>query len=342
MKAIVQDAYGTADAMRFDPDVERPVPGDDDVLVRVRAAGVDAGVCHLMTGTPYPVRLMGYGLRRPGQRVPGMDLAGTAEQVGAKVTRLRPGDEVFGVGKGAFAEYACAPQATLAPKPPSLSFEQAAALPVSGLTALQALRDVGRLAAGQRVLVIGASGGVGSYAVQLAKAYGADVTGVCGTAKADLVRSLGADRVIDYTREDIAGGAGAGDGAPRRYDLVLDLAGGRPVSRLRTVLAPRGTLVLVGDETGGRWTGGMGRLLGAALLSPFVGQRLRPMVAVPRYEDLLVLAEFVGAGLVTPALDRTYPLREAPEAVRSLAEHRVRGKSVVTVGPAAAAGEALP
>ncbi|WP_330334125.1 NAD(P)-dependent alcohol dehydrogenase [Streptomyces sp. NBC_00536] len=321
MRAIVQDAYGTADAMRFDADTERPVPGDDDVLVRVRAAGVDAGVWHLMTGTPYPVRLMGYGLRRPRHRIPGMDLAGTVEAVGPQVTRLRPGDEVFGIGKGAFAEYACAPQAKLALKPPSLSFEQAAALPVSGLTALQALRDSGGLAAGQKVLVIGASGGVGSYAVQLAKAYGAEVTGVCGTAKTGLVRSLGADHVIDYTRADI------GDG----YDLVLDIAGGRRLSRLRRALTPRGTLVLVGNESGGPWTGGLGRLLRAALLSPFVGQRLRPMAAVERYEDLLALVGFVEAGQLIPALDRTYPLREAPEAVRSLAEHRVRGKSVVTI-----------
>ncbi|MER5732040.1 NAD(P)-dependent alcohol dehydrogenase [Streptomyces sp. NPDC002138] len=328
MRAIVQDAYGTADAMRFDAAAERPVPGDDDVLVRVRAAGVDAGVWHLMTGTPYPVRLMGYGLRRPKHRVPGMDLAGTVEAVGANVTRLRPGDEVFGIGKGAYAEYACAPQAKLALKPPFLSFEQAAALPVSGLTALQALRDRGGLTVGQKVLVIGASGGVGSYAVQLAKAYGAEVTGVCGTAKADLVRSLGADHVIDYTRADIEGGTAGG---VVRYDLILDIAGGRPVARLRRALAPRGTLVLVGNETGGRWTGGLGRLLWAALLSPFVRQRLRPMAAAERYEDLVVLGEFVGAGRLTPALDRTYPLSEAPEAVRSLAEHRVRGKAVITV-----------
>ncbi|MFI5979848.1 NAD(P)-dependent alcohol dehydrogenase [Streptomyces sp. NPDC051555] len=335
MRAIVQDAYGSADAMRFDADVERPVPGDDDVLVRVHAAGVDAGVWHLMTGTPYLVRLMGYGLRRPKYRIPGMDMAGTVEAVGANVTRLRPGDEVFGMGKGAFAEYACAPQAKLALKPPSLSFEQAAALPVSGLTALQALRDSGGIRAGQKVLVIGASGGVGSYAVQLAKAYGAEVTGVCGTAKSDLVRSLGADHVIDYTRTEIGAGAGTATGtaggAPDRYDLVLDIAGGRPLSRLRRALTPRGTLVLVGNEAGGRWSGGMGRLLRAVLLSPFVGQRLRPMAAVERYEDLDVLADFVGTGRLTPALDRTYPLSEAPEAVRSLAEHRVRGKSAVTV-----------
>ncbi|MFD7026946.1 NAD(P)-dependent alcohol dehydrogenase [Streptomyces sp. NPDC059917] len=333
MRAIVQDAYGSADAMRFDAAVERPVPGADDVLVRVRAAGVDAGVWHLMTGTPYLIRLMGYGLRRPKYRIPGMDLAGTVEAVGANVTRLRPGDEVFGMGKGAFAEYACAPQAKLALKPTSLSFEQAAALPVSGLTALQALRDSGGLRAGQKVLVIGASGGVGSYAVQLAKAYGAEVTGVCGTAKTDLVRSLGADHVIDYTRTEIGAGTGTGaaGGAPDRYDLVLDIAGGRPVARLRRLLTPRGTLVLVGNEAGGRWSGGMGRLLRAVLLSPFVGQRLRPMAAAERYEDLDVLAGFVGDGRLTPALDRTYPLSEAPEAVRSLSEHRVRGKSVVTV-----------
>ncbi|MDJ0380077.1 NAD(P)-dependent alcohol dehydrogenase [Streptomyces sp. G-G2] len=341
MRAIVQDAYGTADTWRFTDSAERPVPGDDEVLVRVRAAGMDAGVWHLMTGTPYLIRLLGYGLRRPKRRVPGMDLAGTVEAVGAHVTRLRPGDEVFGMGRGAYAEYACAPQGKLAPKPPSLSFEQAAAVPVSGLTALQALRDLGQLHAGQRVLVIGASGGVGSYAVQLAKAYGAEVTGVCGSEKADLVRSLGADHVVDYTRTDVTDVGGLTDGGPADvgptrggggFDLVLDIAGGRPVSRLRRTLAPGGTLVLVGNEHGSRWAGGMGRVLGAALLSPFLGRRrVRPMATAERYEDLLVLAEFIEAGKLTPALDRTYPLAEAAEAVRSLARRRVRGKSVLSV-----------
>jgi NADPH:quinone reductase-like Zn-dependent oxidoreductase len=323
MKAITQDTYGSADVLEL-RDVERPEVGAGEVLVRVRAAGVDRGVWHLMTGLPYPVRLAGYGLRAPKNPVPGMDVAGVVEAVGDRVTRFRPGDEVFGIGKGTFAELALADESKLAPKPSNLTFEQAAAVAISGLTALQGLRDHARVRPGQHVLVIGASGGVGSYAVQLAKAFGAEVTGVASTAKADLVRSLGADHVIDYTREDFADGT-------RRYDVVLDIGGNSSLSRLRRALTPTGTLVIAGGEGGGRWLGGTDRQLRAMALSPFVGQRLTTFVSKEAGEDILVLAELVEAGKVTPAVDRTYPLGEAPEAVRYVEQGRARGKVVVTV-----------
>jgi NADPH:quinone reductase-like Zn-dependent oxidoreductase len=323
MKAITQDTYGSADVLEL-RDVERPEVGAGEVLVRVRAAGVDRGVWHLMTGLPYPVRLAGYGLRAPKNPVPGMDVAGVVEAVGDRVTRFRPGDEVFGIGKGTFAELALADESKLAPKPSNLTFEQAAAVAISGLTALQGLRDHARVRPGQHVLVIGASGGVGSYAVQLAKAFGAEVTGVASTAKADLVRSLGADHVLDYTREDFADGT-------RRYDVVLDIGGNSSLSRLRRALTPTGTLVIAGGEGGGRWLGGTDRQLRAMALSPFVGQRLTTFVSKEAGEDILVLAELVEAGKVTPAVDRTYPLGEAPEAVRYVEQGRARGKVVVTV-----------
>jgi NADPH:quinone reductase-like Zn-dependent oxidoreductase len=323
MKAITQDTYGSADVLEL-RDVERPEVGAGEVLVRVRAAGVDRGVWHLMTGLPYPVRLAGYGLRAPKNPVPGMDVAGVVEAVGDRVARFRPGDEVFGIGKGTFAELARADESKLAPKPSNLTFEQAAAVAISGLTALQGLRDHARVRPGQHVLVIGASGGVGSYAVQLAKAFGAEVTGVASTAKADLVRSLGADHVLDYTREDFADGT-------RRYDVVLDIGGNSSLSRLRRALTPTGTLVIAGGEGGGRWLGGTDRQLRAMALSPFVGQRLTTFVSKEAGEDILVLAELVEAGKVTPAVDRTYPLGEAPEAVRYVEQGRARGKVVVTV-----------
>ncbi|MER5935388.1 NAD(P)-dependent alcohol dehydrogenase [Streptomyces sp. NPDC002054] len=321
MKAIVQDVYGSADVLRL-AEVDRPAPGDDEVLVRVHAAGVDAGVWHLMTGLPRLLRLA-YGLRRPRRRIPGMDLAGRVEAVGRNVTRFRPGDEVYGIGRGTFAEYACAPERKLAPKPANLTFEQAAAVPASGLTALQALRDQGRVRSGQQALVIGAAGGVGTYTVQLARAFGAEVTGVCSTGKTELVRSIGADHVVDYTREDITDGT-------RRYDLILDIAGNRSLSRLRRILTPTGTLVLVGGD-GGPWLGGTDRLLRAQLLSVVVRQRLRVLVSAERHEDLLVLTGLIEAGRVTPVVDRTYPLAEAPDAIRRLAARQARGKVVVTV-----------
>ncbi|WP_412078867.1 NAD(P)-dependent alcohol dehydrogenase [Streptomyces xanthophaeus] len=323
MRAVVHDVYGPPDVMRVE-EVERPVPGKGEVLVRVHAAAVDQGVWHLLEGRPYAIRAAGFGLRAPKDRVRGMDLAGRVEAVGPGAGRFRPGDEVYGAGNGSFAEYACAKEDQLALKPRNLDFEAAAAVPVSACTALKALGGAGGVTAGQSVLVIGASGGVGSYAVQLAKAFGARVTGVCGTAKTDLVRSLGADEVIDYTREDPVDGS-------RRHDLVLDIAGNRPLGALRRALTPRGTLVIVGGEGGGRWIGGNDRQLRAMLLSPFVGQRLRALAAGVPHDDLKVLAELIEAGSMTPAIDRSYPLEEVPDAIRYLRGGHVRGKLVIRV-----------
>ncbi|WP_405445388.1 NAD(P)-dependent alcohol dehydrogenase [Streptomyces erythrochromogenes] len=320
MKAIVQDVYGPPEVLRIE-EVDRPVPGRGEVLIRVRAAAVDQGVWHLMAGMPYAVRAV-TGLRRPRTRVRGMDVAGVVEAVGQDVTRFRPGDEVYGNCQGSFAEYARAKEGTLAPMPRGISFEEAATVPVSGCTALNAVRDSGQVTAGQRVLVLGASGGVGSFAVQVAKAYGAHVTGVCSAAKADLVRSLGADEVLDYAQEDPVDGS-------RRYDVILDIAGNRPLSRLRRALTPRGILVIVGGEGGGDWIGGNQRQLGALLLSPFVGHRLRPLGTLVRRRDLEALTELIEAGSVAPAVDRTYPLAEVPEAIRRLRDGRVRGKIAI-------------
>ena len=322
MKAIVQDTYGSADVLQL-RDIDKPEIGDGEVLVHVRAAGVDRGVWHLMTGLPYLLRIAGYGLRTPKTRVRGREVAGRVEAVGKDVTRFRPGDEVMGTAEGSFAEYACAREDRLAPKPANLTFEQAAAVPISASTALQALRDQGQVQPGQRVLVIGASGGVGTYAVQLAKAFGAEVTGVSSTTKVDLVRSIGADHVIDYTREDPVDGA-------QLYDVILDIGGNRPLSHLRRGLARRGTLVFVGGEGGGRWTG-MDRQIRALAISPFVRQRLRVFVAREHYEELHALSELIEAGKVTPIIDVTYPLSQAPEAVRYLEAGQARGKVVITV-----------
>jgi len=323
MKAIVQDTYGSADVLEL-RDIDTPEIGDGDVLVRVHAAGVDPGVWHIMTGLPYLVRIMGYGLRAPKSRVRGYDVAGRVEAVGKNVTRFEVGDEVFGMCEGSFAEYACVKEDKLALKPANLGFEQAAAVPVSGFTALQGLRDHGKVQAGQSVLIIGASGGVGTFAVQLAKAFGAEVTGVCSRTKVDLVRSIGADHVIDYTRDDF-GETG------QRYDVIVDTAGARPLSHLRRALTTRGTLVIVGAEGGNRWTGGIGRQLRAAMLSPFVRHHLRMYIAIGNKEDLQYLKELIEDGKVTPVIDRTYPLSEAPEAIRYLAEGHARGKVVITV-----------
>jgi NADPH:quinone reductase-like Zn-dependent oxidoreductase len=324
MKAIVQDEYGEAgDVLRLE-EIDKPEIADDEVSVPVHAAGVDRGVWHLMTGLPYPVRLAGYGLRAPKTRVRGREVAGCVEAVGNDVTTLQPGDEVFGVGEGSFAEYACARADKLAPKPESLTFEQAAAVPVSALTALQGLRDHGRVQPGQNVLIIGASGGVGTFAVQIAKAFGAQVTGVCSTTKVDLVRSIGADHVIDYTHGDITDSA-------QRYDMILDTGGNRSLSQLRRALTPRGTLVIVGGETGGRWLGGADRQLRALMLSPLVGQKLGTFIASENKKDLLVLKELIESGQVTPAIDRTYPLSEVPAAIRYMQEGHARGKVVITV-----------
>ena len=321
MKAIVRDTYGSADILEL-RDIDKPEIADDEVLVRVHAAGVDRGVWHIMTGLPYPIRLAGYGLRAPKTPVLGADVAGVVQAVGTDVTRFQPGDEVFGIGKGTFAEYARAPENKLAPKPANLTFEQAAVLAISGLTALQGLRDRGKVKPGQKVLIIGASGGVGTYAVQLAKAFGAEVTGVCSTAKVELVRSIGADHVIDYTREDFADGS-------RRYDLILDIGGNSTLSRLRRALAPKGTLVIVGGE-GGKWTG-MSRQLRALALSPLVRQRLTMFVNKEHHRYLEALRPLIEEGRVTPVVDKTYPLAEVPDAMRRLAAGQARGKVAITV-----------
>ncbi len=324
MKAIVQDRYGTADVLEF-RDIEEPAVGADDVLVRVRAAGCGPDVWHFMAGMPYIARAS-IGLRGPKVPVRGWDVAGTVEAVGANVTRFAPGDEVMGTAEqGSFAELASTPADKLVAKPAALTFEEAAALPISGVTALRAVRDEGRVQAGQRVLVIGASGGVGSLAVQIAKGFGATVTGVCSTAKADLVRSLGADDVIDYTREDFTDGS-------RRWDLIIDTAGRRPLSTLRRALTEKGTLVIVGGDGGGRWTGGFFRgMLRAPLVSLFVGQRLRGLATKIEQDDLVALTQLVEAGTLEAVIDRTYPLIEAPDAIRYLAQGHAAGKVVITV-----------
>jgi len=322
VKAIVHDTYGPPDVLEL-RDIAKPLIGDDDVLIRVHAAGLDPSVWHLMTGLPYLVRFM-FGLRKPKTLVRGWDVAGVVEAVGQNVTKFRPGDEVFGSCRGAFAEYASARADRLLPKPANLTFEQAAAVTVSACTALQALRDAGNVQPGQHVLIIGAGGGVGTFAVQIAKAFGAEVTGVCSTTKTDLVRSIGADHTIDYTREDFADGR-------QRYDLILDMAGNRSMPHLRRALTPLGTVVLVGGEGGGRWFGGVGRSLMWLALSLFGRKKLRLLMATVRTDDLQTLKELIDAEKVTPVIDRTYPLSEVPNAIRSWERGHARGKVVIIV-----------
>jgi NADPH:quinone reductase-like Zn-dependent oxidoreductase len=322
MKAIVRDAYGSVDVLRL-AEIETPVPGEREVLVRVHAAGVDAGVWHFMTGMPYAMRLAGFGVRAPKNPLLGWDVAGRVGAVGAEGTDFRPGDAVFGTCRGSFAEYATARPDRLASKPKDLSFEEAAATPISGYTALQAVRDHGKVEAGQRVLIIGAGGGVGTFAVQLAKTYGAEVTGVCSTAKTELVRSIGADHVIDYTREDPVDGR-------KQYDVILDIAGNRPLSKLRRALTQRGTLVIVGGEDAGNWLG-VRRQLRAAALSPFVRQKLGTFISKEREQDLQELRALLEGGAVRPVVNRTFPLEEVPAAIRYLRDGRPGGKLVITI-----------
>jgi NADPH:quinone reductase-like Zn-dependent oxidoreductase len=320
MKAIVQDRYGTADVLEF-RDVPEPAVGPDEVRIRVRAAGAGPDVWHLMTGLPYFVRLMP-GFRRIWGHPRGRDVAGVVESVGANVTHVAPGDEVMGIAEGSFAELAVGMAELVVPKPSRLSFEQAAAAPISGLTAVQAIRDVLEVKPGQRVLVIGAGGGVGTLTVQVAKAFGAHVTGVASTSKLDLVRSLGADEVIDYTREELDG----------RWDAIVDTAGLRSLRVLRKLLTPTGTLGIVGGEGGGKWTAGFFRqILRAPILSLFTKQRLRPVVSAEKGEDLRALAELIERGDVTPHVGRTFPLVEASDAIRYLEQGHAAGKVVVTV-----------
>lgn len=321
MQAIVQDAYGSADVLRL-AEIKTPEIAANEVLVEVHAAGMDRGTWHLMAGQPYLMRILGFGFRRRKHRVPGLDVAGTVVAVGSEVSRFQSGDEVFGIARGSFAQCAAAREDKLTHKPAGLSFEQAAVVAVSGLTALHGLRDHGRVQAGQKVLIIGASGGVGTYAVQLARAFGAQVTGVCSTAKVDLVRSIGADQVIDYTREDFADGR-------RRYDLIVDIGGNSRLSRLRGALAPKGTLVIVGGE-GGKWTG-MSRQIRALGLSLLVRQRLTMFVSKQRHADLEALRRLIEAGQVTPIVGRTYPLAEVPDAMRHLQAGHARGKIAITL-----------
>jgi NADPH:quinone reductase-like Zn-dependent oxidoreductase len=323
MRAIVQDHYGPAPevVLRL-AEINRPAIGDDEVLVRVHAASVDRGTWHVMTGRPNLMRIMGFGLRRPKQPNPGRSMAGTVEAVGKKVTEFVTGDEVYGTAEGSFAEYARADTGRLARKPANLSFEQAAAVPVSGLTALQGVRDRAQTCAGEKVLIIGASGGVGTFAVQIAKAFGAEVTAVCSTAKVDLVRGLGADHVVDYTREDFADGE-------QHYDVILDIGGNSRLSHLRRALTPAGRLVIVGGETDGRWLGGFDRQMRAMLLSPLVSQKLGILGASENSADLSVLRELLEAGKVTPAIDRTYPLSGTAAAIRYLMEGKAQGKVII-------------
>jgi NADPH:quinone reductase-like Zn-dependent oxidoreductase len=321
VKAIIRDAYGSVEVLRL-ADIDQPIVGEADVLVRVQAAGVDQGVWHLMTGTPYAMRLVGFGIRAPKNPLLGYDVAGRVEAVGSQVTEFRPGQEVFGTCRGSFAEYAVARPDRLLLKPEDLSFEQAAVVPISGFAALQAVRH-GGVRSGQRVLIIGAGGGVGTFAVQIAKADGAEVTGVCSTSKIDLVRSIGADHVIDYTREEFSDGRS-------RYDVIIDIAGNRPLSELRRALTPRGTLMIVGAEDAGNWLG-IRRQLRAAALSPFVRQKLGFFVSKERRQDLEDLRTRLEAGTLKPVVDRTFALEEVPAAIRYLRDGRARGKIAIAI-----------
>ena len=321
MRAIVHDSYGSAEVLH-PAEIARPDVGDDEVLLQVRAASLHIGDWHLMAGLPLMVRAA-VGWRAPKTRVRGMDVAGRVEAVGAGVTSLTPGEEVFGVCEGALAEYAVARADQLEAKPAALSFEQAAAVPTSAVTALQALASVRAAGPGERVLILGASGAVGGYAVQLARAFGGHVTGVASAAKLDYVLALGADAALDYARGDITRSG-------ERYDLVLDTAGNRPVSALRRLLARRGTLVIVGGEGGGRVTGGFGRALRALLLSPVVSQKLTGLVSTMRQDDLHTLAGLLQSGAIRPVIDTVYPLAEAATAMGRLTDGSIRGKVVVT------------
>jgi NADPH:quinone reductase-like Zn-dependent oxidoreductase len=321
MRAVVHHAYGDADVLSVEQ-VARPLIDDHEVLVRVHAAGLDRGAWHLMTGKPYLARLA-FGMRRPKNPVLGRDLAGTVVAVGARTTRFAVGDEVFGTASGSFAEYVAAREDRLAHKPAGLGFVEASVVPVSAMTALQSLRNAGRVKAGQRVLVIGASGGVGSYAVQLAKAFGAEVTGVASTAKLDLVRALGADHVVDYTRADFADGS--------RYDLIIDIAGNPALSRLRRALTPTGTAVITGGEEGGSMSGGIDRQLRGMVVSLVGRRKVRGFLCKENAADLEVLADLIASGKVTPSIDRVYPLDRTPEAMRQLERRQVRGKVAIDV-----------
>lgn len=322
MKAIVYHRYGSPDVLKYE-EIEKPTAGDGEVLIRVRAASVNPLDWRVMRGRPYFMRIMGTGLRRPKDARLGVDVAGRVEAVGRNVTRFRPGDEVFGASQGALAEYASASESALVTKPASVTFEQAASVNVAASTALQGLRDRGRIRPGQRVLINGAAGGVGTFAVQIAKWFSAKVTGVCSARNAEMVRSIGADQVIDYTREDFTESGS-------RYDLLFDLVGNRPLSACRSVINPKGTYVVAGWPDG-RWLGPLAPMLKAPMLSPFVSQKLAMLISQVSKEDLTVISELMKAGKVTPVIDRRYRLSEAPEAIRYLEEGHARGKVVITL-----------
>ncbi|MDQ4149234.1 MAG: NAD(P)-dependent alcohol dehydrogenase [Actinomycetota bacterium] len=323
MRAVVQGIYGSPDVLEL-RDIDKPVVEDDDVLVRVHAAAVHPGDCLIMRGLPYVLRLMGFGVRRPRKRVPGFDVAGRVERVGKKVMQFQPGDEVFGVCKGTLAEYVSVSEDQVALKPANLTLEQAAAVPISGVVALRAVRDHGKVQRGEKVLINGASGGVGTFAVQIAKSLGAEVTGVCSTRNVEMVRSMGADHVIDYTQEDFTRSG-------KRYDFILDNIANHSFSELRRALTPDGTLIPNNGTSGGRWIGTLGRTIKALVMSPFVSQRLRPFLSIEKKEDLVALKELIEAGKVIPVIDRTYALSEAPDAMRHLEEGHARGKVVITI-----------
>lgn len=336
MKAIVQQEYGSPDEVLELQDIDKPAVKDDEVLVRVHAASVHPDVWHVVRGVPYVLRIMGAGLLKPKNRVPGTDVAGHVESVGRNVKQFQPGSEVFGESVrghqwhngGAFAEYVSVPEDALALKPANVTFEQAAAVPTSGFIAIQGIRDQGHVQAGHRVLINGAGGGVGTFAVQLAKAFGADVTGVDSSGKLDVVRSIGADEVIDYMQEDFTQSG-------ERYDLILDVPGNHSFSALRRALTPKGTYVLIGHDrfgdSGRRWIGGIGQFLGQLVLSPFVSQRMAPRDSKETKDRLGLLKELIEAGKISPVIDRTYPLSEVPEAIRHLEEGHTQGKVVITV-----------
>jgi NADPH:quinone reductase-like Zn-dependent oxidoreductase len=336
MRAVVQTGYGAPDEVLQLLEVDTPAPADDEVLVRVHAASVHPDVWHVVRGLPYILRLMGSGVRAPKRRIPGTDMAGRVAAVGANVERFEPGDEVFGEtvrghqwkNGGAFAEYVVAPADALAPKPVTVTFEQAAAVPTSGLIALRSVRGEGRVRPGQRVLVNGAGGGVGMLVVQIAKASGATVTGVDAGAKATMLRSIGADRTIDYTREDFTR-------QDERYDLIVDIPGNRSLADYRRALTPDGTYVLIGHDafgsTGRRWFGSMSRFLRLAVVSPFVSQRIMPRDSKETTDPLGTLRELLDAGAITPIVDRTFSLGEAADAIAYLQGGRALGKVVITV-----------
>jgi NADPH:quinone reductase-like Zn-dependent oxidoreductase len=323
VRAIVQDTYGSADVLEL-RDIEQPVPRADEVLVRVLAASAAIGDWHVIRGLPYVIRVMGFGFRAPKGDVRGQDFAGRVEAVGSNVTDVRQGDEVFGMAEGAFAEYARAKPDKIAPKPSNLTFEEAATVPASGATALQGLRDAGKVKPGQKVLIIGAAGAVGTFAVQVAKALGAVVTGVCSTSKVELVRSIGADEVIDYTTHDFTE-------TGERYDVILDTAGTSSFSHLRRATTPKGTIVIVGGEGGGKWFGLTSRLVAGPLQSMFVSQTIRAISSKVKHDDLVVLEDLIEAGKVTPVISETFALGNVADAIRRLEQGHARGKIVITI-----------